>query len=225
MGGNWKIVFIVPLIFLFASCKTDEFKFGELKVKDDLRTDLIAPLFSGNLEFRDFIAWEDYAKVNVANTDAFLRFSDNTIVKIPSTLVFESHKLIQDFPFSIQGSYELTTINLTFKVNNGTPFPYNMIIRFYDKDAPTKLGPPIQPAAPFQKGDVNGTVITPVESEQEIILTEEQRLSFMKGNRIQITTRFDKTDYITVNDTLNAHYPVDISVIMVGEVKPGNEDN
>lgn len=225
MGRHWKIVFFVILILSFASCKTDEFNLSELKVKDDFRTDLITPVLSGNLEFRDFIAWEDYAYSHVANTDAVLQFSDERTVKIPSSIVFKSTVLIKDFPFSIQGNYELTNINLIFNVKNGTPFPLNINLHFYDKATPSKLGPEVQPDNPFQQGEVNGTTVIPVETEQEIQLTEEQRISFMNGNRIHITTRFDKTDFITNNDTLDAHYPVDISVIMAGEVKAGNEDN
>jgi hypothetical protein len=218
-----SVFFILVLIFI--SCKTDEFKLSELKVKEDFRTDLITPILSGNLEFRDFIPWEDYEYSPVANTDAFLKFSDDRAVKIPSTIVFSPYVLIKDFPFSIQGNYELSTINLKFRVKNGTPFPFNMKWRFYDKATPSKLGPVIQPENSFQQGEIDGTSIKPFETEQELLLTEEQRLSFMNGNRIHITTWFDKTDFITYNDTLDAHYPVDISVIMAGEVKAGNENN
>ena len=220
----WVSVFFVILLFVLASCKTDEFKFGDLTVKDDFTTDLMAPVFSGNLEFRDFINWEKYVGGVIKDTISVLDFLQENYVKIPRKIVFDQNVIVKDFPFSIQGNYELTKIALVFNVNNGTAFPLNMKLRFFEKTRPTFLGPSIQPDA-FDAGEVSGMYVFPVASTDTLLLSEEQRQSFINGNRIQITTWFNKAEYINEYDTLNARFPVDIAVVMLGKVKAGNEDN
>lgn len=220
----WAGVLFVLLLIVFASCKTDEFKFGDLKIKDDFTTDLITPVFSGNLEFRDFIGWEKYVGSVIKDTISVLDFQQGSYVEIPRKIVFDKNIIVKDFPFSIQGNYELTKIFLIFNVNNGTAFPVNMRLRFFEKSKPTILGASIQPDV-FDAGEVSRMYVFPVASTDTLLLSEEQRQSFINGNRIQITTWFNKADYINEYDTLNARYPVDISVVMLGQVKAGNEDN
>lgn len=224
MIRNRDCILFFILLFLFASCKTDEFKFGDIKVKDDFTTDLMTPVFSGNLEFRDFINWEKYVGSVVKDTISVLDFQQGSFVQIPRKIVFDQNVIVKDFPFSIQGNYDLTRISLVFKVNNGTAFPLNMKLRFFEKTKPSVFGPPIS-AGPFDTGEVSRMYVFPVASTDTLLLNEEQRQSFMDGNRIEITTWFNKADYINEYDTLNARYPVDISVVMLGQVKAGNEDN
>ncbi len=218
-----SVIFIILPTFIY-SCKTDEFRFSELTIKDDFKTDMIAPLFSGDLEFKDFIYWEGYETSPVGNADAVLKFSDGKTVNIPAKIIFEPHIVVKEFPFSIQGSYELAKISLIFRVSNGTPFPFNLKLRFFEKTTPAALGPPIQPDS-FKEGDLTENSLVPVLSADTLLLTEEQRQSFMSGNRIQLTTWFENSGFLTGNDTLNAHYPIGISVILFGEIKAKNEDN
>ncbi len=215
------ILILFFLLYLINSCKTDEFKFGELKVKEDFSTDITGPVFAGNLEFRDFLNWHEYA--GTSDSKAVLKFSKDSTVDIPTRIIFEPTILVENFPFSIQGSYEFSSINMEFRVNNGTPFPLNLKLRYFDKNVPTNLGPPIQPPA-FDEGIAEELNITPVETVHSVLLDEEQRQSFMKGNRIQFTTWFDNTGFLDSRDTLNANYPVDISVVLLGTVKIKNED-
>jgi len=221
--GRLGLFLLLMFALLLDSCKTDEFKLGELKVKDDFRTDLIVPLFAGNLEFRDFIDWEKSGSSGVNDSIVILEFPDGTSKKIATRIIFEPTILVKDFPFATQGSYELVTINMEFRVNNGAPFPLNLNLRYFEKTTPTQLGPVIQPPA-FDSGDIDGDNIIPVQTVHQIQLNEEQRISFVEGNRIQFKTWFDKTNFINSNDTLNSDYPVDISVVLIGEVKAGNED-
>ena len=215
------ILILFFLLNLFNSCKTDEFKFSELKVKEDFSTDMTGPVFAGNLEFRDFLNWEEYSGVN--DSKAVLKFSNGTTVDIPTRIIFEPTILVENFPLSIQGSYEFVSINMEFRVNNGTPFPLNLKLRYFDKKTPSNLGPPIQPPA-FDEGKAEELNITPVETIHSVLLNEEQRQSFMMGNRIQFTTWFDRSVFLDYSDTLDANYPVDISVVLLGTVKIKNED-
>ena len=82
MFRNWDSILFIVILFLFSACKTDEFKFGELKVKDDFTTDLMTPVFSGNLEFRDFIGWEKYVGSTIRDTISVLDFQQGSFVKI-----------------------------------------------------------------------------------------------------------------------------------------------
>lgn len=225
-----KILKILLSTFLFClfvlllnQCKTDEFKIGEIKIKEDFKTELIVPVFSGSLEFSDFLNWEENRIAVFNDSVSILKFSDGSTVNIPNQIIFEPTTLVPNFPFSIQGNYDLLTIELKFIINNGTPFPLNIKLRLFNKTTPSKLGPPIVPPS-FQEGLSSGSEIIPVESVKSVLLNEEQRLSFMNGNRIRITTWFDRTNFIDENDTLNANYPVDISVILLGEAIVKDED-
>jgi hypothetical protein len=230
VAGDYKIfrrfgLFIfIMFTLLLNSCITDEFKLGELKIKDSFKTDLIAPLFAGNLEFRDFIAWDESGNSGINDSTVILEFPNGTTKKIYTQIIFDQTILVDSFPFSIQGNYELVTITMVFRVNNGTPFPLNLSLRYFNKAKPLQLGPPIQPPT-FDEGETNKTDVVPVQTIHQIFLNEEQRLSFLNGNRIQFKTWFDKTGFINENDTLYANYPVDISVVLIGEVKAGDEDN
>lgn len=216
-------VFLFLFAFLLIQCKTDEFKLGEIQIKEDFKTKLIVPVFSGELEFSDFLNWKEYSNPAANEPSSILKFSDGSTVVIPNQIIFEPTTLVPNFPFSIQGNYEFLTIELKFIVTNGTPFPLNLELRFFNKTTSSILGPPINPDS-FQEGFNTGLEVIPVESTDSVLMSEEQRQSFLDGNRIRITTWFDRTDYIDDNDSLNANYPVDISVVLLGEVIVRDEE-
>lgn len=211
--GLWILIALVV-----NSCKTEEFRLGEIQLKEEFRTDIVSPVFQGKMEFRDFVNTELASSTYQANTHSIIQYSNGTAIYVPSSSFFEPYIIIPDLSFLIAGSYDLETITLKFMVSNGTPFPLNLKLRFFNEDSPLILGPPITPAA-FDEGLVKDGEITSVKSSYDIPLDPEQRQSFMNSDRVQFTTWFDRTNFINNNDTLNAHYPVDISIIMQGIAK------
>jgi hypothetical protein len=209
---------------VFQSCKTDEFKFGEIAIKEDWAIDVVSPLFVGNgMEFRDFVY--DWKK-KIPTTPApftVLEYSNDKYKTIPTQLIFSPSTVIDSFPFYIQGNYSLASVELVFTVKNGCPFPLNLQMQFFDKEEPDVLGPVILPppfdAANFEVfPEINNTSI------RSITLNSSQLLSFNNSDRVKFTSWYNENDFINQNDTISAHYPIDISIVLIGVVKGKDED-
>ncbi len=214
--------------FLFAavfhSCKTDEFKFGEIAIKEDWAIDVVSPLFIGNgMEFRDFVF--DWKK-NIPNTPApftVLEYENNKYKTIPTNLIFSPSTVIDSFPFYIQGSYSLASVTLVYTVKNGCPFPLNLQMQFFDKEEPDILGPVILPPS-FDAANFDVFPVIANTSTQSITLDPSQLMSFNNSDRVKFTSWYNENDFINQNDTISAHYPIDISIVLIGVVKGKDED-
>jgi len=212
------------VIFILHACKTDEFKFDEMTIKEDWGFKLISPMFSGMdkdghvLEFRDFI--HDW-KMPVPNPSApytVLQYSDSTYNTIPTRLIFDSSVIIDNYGFYIQGSYRLTEIEIEFIVTNHCPFPLNLQLQFFHESSWNKEGPPILPPA-FPEADFSQTPFDPVKTVHNLKLDSLQSQSLTESNRVKITSWFDQTNFINENDTIYAHYPIEVAIVIVGKVQ------
>lgn len=219
-----KYLFSVLLfcaVFLFHSCKTDEFKFDELTVKEDFGIKIITPLFSGNdknghrMEFRDFI--HDWTKPidDPSGPFSVLQYSNGTFKTIPTRLIFDSSSIIDSVQFLIQGNFDLKDVELVFTVNNSCPFPLNLQLQFISKNIP---GPPVLPR-PFVEADFNQTPVKPVTTVHRVILDSLQMQSFTASKRVRLSSWYNQTNFINQNDTLSAHYPIDVSIVLIGTVQ------
>ena len=210
-------------VFLFQSCKTDEFKFRELTIKEDWGTNVVTPLFSGKgMEFRDFIY--DWKKQIPDSSGPFtvLDYSNSPDKTIPTDLIFTPSAVIDSFPFYIQGPYQLSKVDLEFIVVNSCPFPLNLKLEFFSKSNRNKLGPPIL-AGPFKESD---NIVAPpfTKTTQRIPLDSLQLHSFNNSDRMKFTSWFEPTEFISQNDSISAHYPIDISIVLIGVVQGKNEE-
>jgi hypothetical protein len=220
-----KYVFLIFFLFtvlLFQSCKTDEFKFGEITIKEDWGIEIITPLFLGKeMEFRDFIYdWKKQIP-NSSGPFTVLDFSNYADKTIPTELIFTPSAVIDSFPFYIQGSYRLSKVNLEFTVINSCPFPLNLQLEFFGKNNPNKLGPAIV-AGPFKEADFS---VSPSLSSTTLLIPLDslQLHSFNNSDRVKFTSWFEPTDFINHNDTISAHYPVEVSIVLIGVVQGKNE--
>ena len=210
-------------VFTFQSCKTDEFKFGDISIKEDWAIDVISPLFVGKgMEFRDFIF--DWKKTVPSSPGPFtvLDYSNSADKTIPSDLIFSPSVIIDSLPFYIQGSYRLSNVELVFTVNNGSPFPLNLQLQFFDKQNPVNLGKAITPPA-FKEANFNKLPVVQAETVFSIELDSVQLHSFNNSDRVKFTSWYNSNEFINQNDTLSAHYPVDVSIILRGVVQGKNE--
>lgn len=220
---KYPLLFILILAnLLFQSCKTDEFKFGEITIKEDWAIDVISPLFNGKgMEFRDFIYdWKKQIP-NSSGPFTVLEYSDS-VKTIPTDLIFEKSVVIDSFPFYIQGSYRLSKVDLEFTVKNSCPFPLNLQMEFFSKSNPNKLGPAII-AGPFMEADFSGSLPLS-ETVLRISLDSLQLQSFNNSDRMKFTSWFEPTNFINQNDTISAHYPVEVSIVLIGVVQGKNEE-
>lgn len=210
--------------FLFQSCKTDEFKFSEITMKKEWGVDVVSPLFSGDgMEFRDFIY--DWKKPVPATPEPFtvLEYSNNSHRKIPTSLMFSPSAVIDSFPFYIQGQYNLSKVALFFKVSNGCPFPLNLEMQFFNKNNPAKLGPKINPAS-FKEANVSENPFVPYVTRDTVELSPSQLESFIRSDRVKFTSWYTSTGFILQHDTLSAHYPIDVSIVLIGLAQWKNEN-
>jgi hypothetical protein len=214
-------VLLFFVVFHFHSCKTDEFKLDELTVKEDFGIKIITPLFSGNdkndhrMEFRDFI--HDWTKPigDPSGPFSVLQFSNGTFKTIPTRLIFDSSSIIDSVQFLIQGNFDLKDVELVFTVNNSCPFPLNLQLQFISKNIP---GPPVLPPA-FVGADFNQTPVKPVSTVHRIILDSLQMQSFTASKRVRLSSWYDPTNFINQNDTLSAHYPIEVTIVLIGTVQ------
>lgn len=213
-------ILLIALVSLFAvSCKTDEFKISEISLKGDWTVPLITPMLKGNMEFKDLVYdWDDNLVATPGEKMTVLRYPDGTVKSIPTRIIFDPSAVIDSFYFLIKGEYDFVEMGFKYIVSNGSPFPLNFQMEFFDRATPSVLGPPILPP-PFAKGDFSGAVPNPVASEHFVPLSSAQIRNFIDSDRIRITTWYDKNSYIDSHDTLKSNYPIDISVIVVGKIK------
>jgi hypothetical protein len=217
-------LFLVLAMFTVVACKTDEFKFGDISIKEDWDIDVISPLFTGNgMEFNDFVF--DWKK-NVPSTPApftVLEYAGKNFKTIPADLIFAHSAIIDSFPFYIQGAYSLSEVELIFTVKNGSPFALNLQLQFFDKRKPGIMGPIVLPP-PFAAANFAVSPVIPIPTVHSLKLDPLQLASFINSDRVRFTSWYDRNDFINQNDTISAHYPVDVSIVLKGAVKGKNED-
>lgn len=216
-------IYLFPVVFLFQSCKTDEFKFDEITVKEDFETEVILPLFNGNgLEFRDFVF--DWKKQIPKSTGPFtvLDYTNLPDKTIPTQLIFEPSLVVDGLDFFLQNSYSFKHIELVFTVTNGCPFPLNLQLQFVNNDSNIKVPAVIPPA--FPGADFTQLQITPVITVHTVELDSIQTQNFNNSRTIKLTSWYNQTNFINQNDTLSAHYPVDLTIALIGVGQPRNEE-
>ena len=226
MNFIWKkysiYLTIILIVIFFNSCKTDEFKFDEIALKEDWGINLVLPLFTGKdkssnvLEFRDFIHDWKTPVPNLPGTKTVLDFENSPDITIPTDIIFDSSVIIDSFHFDVQGIYKLSELTMQFTVSNSCPFPLNLQLQFFNKRNTANLGPPILPPA-FNGADFGKTPVTPVNTVHSIKLDSVQINSINNGNRVKFSSWFDETDFILNNDTINAHYPIEILIVVIGK--------
>ncbi len=226
MNFIWKkysiYLTIILIVIFFNSCKTDEFKFDEIALKEDWGINLVLPLFTGKdkssnvLEFRDFIHDWKTPVPNLPGAKTVLDFENSPDITIPTAIIFDSSVIIDSFHFDVQGIYKLSELTMQFTVSNSCPFPLNLQLQFFNKRNTANLGPPILPPA-FNGADFGKTPVTPVNTVHSIKLDSMQINSINNGNRVKFSSRFDETDFIINNDTINAHYPIEILIVVIGK--------
>lgn len=211
------IGFTVLVLFMQA-CITDEFRFKDLSIDEDWEIGIVTPLFSGELEFRDFI--HNWFLDIPDNPPPFvvIDYKTKPDIKIPTQLIFDPSTVIDSFPFHIKGKYEFTGIDLVFTVKNGSPFPLNLKLYFFLKNQWSVLTPAISPN-PFKEAKSGQIPFVPETTTDTNSLSAVQLSYFINGDRFRMDSWFDKNDFILNNDTLSAHYPINVSITLVGKVK------
>jgi hypothetical protein len=220
-----KVTFIIRILlttFLFNSCILDEFKFNEIKLEEDWGLDIVSPLFRGNFEFIDLINDDTPIFTEVGEKQSVLRLKSGNDTVVPTRIFFDPSTIIDSCNFFIQGNYSLDSISLRYTVSNACPFPLNLQMRFMESENPTINETPILPD-PFPAAYYNDGHLIPGESIQILVLNEEQRISFCKGDVMEFTTWFEHSELINQQDTFLSNYPVEISIVLYGEVKTKHE--
>lgn len=208
-------------VFIFQSCKTDEFKLSEITVKEDFGVKIITPIFSGNdksgnrMEFRDFIHDWGNPIGDTSGPQTVLQNSDGTFDTIPTRLIFDPSSIIDNLQFLIQGNYSLKDVELVFKVTNSCPFPLNIQLEFINQNI---VGPPVLPP-PFDGADFNKLPVKPVTTVHSVPLDSIQLQSFTYSKRFKLISWYNHNNFIDQNDILSAHYPIDVSIVMIGTVQ------
>lgn len=214
---NIRIIILLLLAVNMFSCITDEFRVKDLSIKEEWEIAIITPLFSGNLEFRDFIHDWKVPVPDLPGPKVVVDYTDSTDVTIPVDLIFDKSVVIDSFPFLIQGSYEFVAVELTFKVENNSPYPLNLVLNFYEKKEWGNFGPDIQPPS-FDAANFSQLPVQPVVTIHKLTLTQDQLIWFKEGKCVLFRAWYDNNGY-QLGDTISAEYPINISIVLTGKVK------
>jgi len=213
---------IISIIILFNSCKTDEFKFDEITLKEDWGMNLIMPLFNGKdkngnvLEFRDFIHDWDTPVPHLPGPKIVLDHLNSDDKTIPASIIFDPSVIIDSYHFDVQGIYKLSEITLQFTVSNSCPFPLNLQLECFNKNNTNNPGRPVLPPA-FDGANFEQLPLKPLTTTYKIKLDLPQIQSINYGNRVKFTAWFDKTDFINQKDSIYAHYPIEVLIVVIGK--------
>jgi len=145
-----------------------------------------------------------------------LDYSNSPDETIPTSLIFDRSTIIDSFHFDVQGIYKLSEITFQFTVSNSCPFPLNLQLQFFNKANTGNLGPPILPPA-FAGANFSQTPVKPFTTIYNMKLDSLQIQSINNGNRVKFSSWFKETDYINQNDTIYAHYPIDVLIVVIGK--------
>jgi hypothetical protein len=214
--------FLLFVILLNQSCKTDEFKFSEITLKEDWGINLTMPLFNGKdkngnvLEFKDFIHDWKVPVPDLPGSKTVLDYVNSPDKTIPTSLIFDSSTIIDSFHFDVQGVYKLSEITFQFTVTNSCPFPLNLQLQFFNKNNTNNLGPPVLPPA-FAGANFGATPVKPSTTIYTLNLDSLQLQSINNCNRVKFSSWFDETDFINQNDTIYAHYPIEVLIVVIGK--------
>lgn len=85
-----------------------------------------------------------------------------------------------------------------------------------------KNSPPVLPP-PFLEANFGASEIVPITPIYYLTLDEDQLQSFKSGNRIEFTTWFNSNKLMNSQDTFLSNYPIDISIVLYGEVQSKDE--
>lgn len=211
-----QVVILCLLSLLFSSCILDEFKFSEIEMKEGWKMDVVSPLFKGNFEFKDLILDSVFVDVESGEQTINLICSADSVLIVPTSLVFSPTILTEDYEFLIGGGYNLVSVTLEYTVSNGAPFPLNFQMRFHNHNSNVK-GPPILPTS-FIAATGSGLNFIPQVSQQTLSLNQEQLESLKTSKLVELSAWFDSSDIINQQSDFRADYPVEISITLYGEV-------
>ncbi len=217
-GGKFKSILAmwlsVVMAFLLNSCILDEFKFSEIHLKDEWKMGIVTPMFYGNFTFKDLV--DTWDTIDIYNNEKVVKLkSASQTMEIPLRYVYDPTRIITGFNFLIEGDDYLSAGEFIYTVSNGSPFPLNFQMSFYDKNKPDKIGPEIIPP-PFLAGEILNDTVIAKETVFHLNLTADQLLSFKNSNRINFTSWFEQPEQTFNTDTLFADYPIKITVVFKG---------
>ena len=186
-------------------------------MKDDWDMEIVTPLFYGKLDFIDLVYKEEIEVVPGSQVN-YLQIQNDSVIVIPENLIYDPRAFIDSFNFLIEGDDYLSYLRFDYHVSNGCPLPFRIGIRFFEKNHPGSKGPLILPPA-FSSGEITEEGVVPVSDFQQHVFTYEELSSFKKANRIEFIAWFERSPGIKSGDTLQARYPVEITISLSGVVE------
>lgn len=203
-------------VSFLSSCILKEFKFEDVHLKENWDLGIITPLFHADFDFGDLI--HDWENIEIREGEKLIYLkSQGQTIAIPERYIYDPTEIIDTFNFLIDGEDYLTDGEFIYTVSNGSPFPFHFQMNFFDKNKPDKIGPAILPSV-FTSGNISDDTIVPGVTESSLKLTIEQLLSFKNSNRIRFTTWFDPPNQFFNTDSIEAEYPIQITIVFKGAV-------
>ena len=213
---------LTSAILILHSCIYKEFKFSDNKLDPEWGMHLLFPLFYGDLEFKDFIYdWRLPLPVTTSSPSIQLKYAVDSTLAFPLQEIFSPSVVIDSFNFLIEGEDFLTDAGFKYIVTNGSPYPMFLQMRFFRKLSTPDSSPMILPPA-FPGAKVENGVLKATRAEYFLPLTTDQLESFKLANRVEFVSWFEDVPGFN-SDTLSAHYPIQLAIVLSGTAHGGNK--
>ncbi len=207
---------VLGISVLFGSCIVDEYNIDRLNYQDEeWELKVTAPLFTGDLEFRDLINRE--AGDTSFGGKYHVRFLPDSVETIPAPAIHEPHVFLEKFFFLIADEYRVTEGKIRFEITNGCPLPLNLQLNFYQNLWGRGDEIVFTPSV-FAAAQAEGKFWQPVTTVHEIHLTSET-FGLVQKNRVGFVSWFDTVELSALPDTLDTNYPIKMKVVLSATVK------
>ncbi len=205
---------LIVFLFFMHSCILKEYNIGDNKLDPDWDFELLFPLFHGNMEFIDFIYNKKSPPPVGTGPTVELEYPDGRTWTFPKDELFSPTTVIDSFNFLIEGDDHLTDASFIYTVSNGSPYPLNLRMRFFEKTS-SAAGHEIFLPPAFPAGIIVPGGITPTESIDTLPLSPAQLYDFQEANRVEFVAWFDDVPVYNPS-TLLTSYPINLSIVLSG---------
>ena len=180
--------FFILLISLH-SCIYEEFKFENVRLKDEWEIEVISPLFFGTWNLNDLLLEKYDLPQNNNDKKYEVLFPGDSVKLIAENSLLQNTSVIDSFNFYIDGEDYLKNAALIFEVENGTSLDFILQIRFYNKSKTNDAGALFSPKI-FSSAEIQNGIIQSINTKDTLIFTNEQLEVFKESDRVEFNTKF-----------------------------------
>lgn len=211
---------IILFCFLFTliilnSCIFEEFKFENVRLKDEWEIEVISPLFFGTWNLNDLLLEKYDLPQNNNDIKYNVLFPGDSVKQITEKSLLQNTSVIDSFNFYIDGEDYLKNAALIFEVENEIPLDFVLQIRFYNKSKISDAGATFSPKL-FSSAEIQNGILQTILTKDTLVFNNNQLEVFKESDRVEFTTRFLLPDAENKSEQLFAQSEIKFSISVKG---------